>query len=81
MIALGTKVRDKITGFTGIVTGYVTYITGCNQALVAPQAGKDGSLKESAWFDEQRLEIDRKFKPIVLDNGKTPGFDRPAPIR
>src|SRR3546814_1776690 len=62
MIQLGQKVKDKITGFTGIVTGYVTYITGCNQALFAPQVGQDGAIKDACWFDEQRLVVDRKFK-------------------
>ena len=81
MIVLGSKVTDKITGFTGIVTGYVQYLTGCNQALVVPKAGKDGSLKEANWFDEQRLVVDRKAKPVTLDNGQTPGFDLAPPKR
>jgi len=78
---LGITVQDKITGFKGIVTGYVKYITGCNQALVSPQVDATGALKESHWFDEQRLVIDDKLKPITLDNGKTPGCDKPAPKR
>lgn len=76
---LGHKVRDKITGFTGTVTGYVQYLTGCNQGLVVGES-KDGKAAESAWFDEQRLET-LKDAPIKLDNGKTPGCDAPAPIR
>lgn len=31
MIILGRKVRDKVTGFEGIVTGRATYLTGCDQ--------------------------------------------------
>ena len=81
MIALGAKVKDKITGFTGIVTGYVTYISGCNQALVTPQVGKDGEAKDSLWIDEQRLDVDRKFKRIALDNGDHPGFGIAPPKR
>ena len=81
MIQLGSKVKDKITGFTGIVTGYVTYITGCNQALVVPQVGKDGTSKDAHWFDEQRLVVDKKFKPITVDNTKAKGFDKAAPKR
>lgn len=81
MIVLGSKVKDRITGFAGIVTGYVTYISGCNQALVVPQVGKDGVAKEALWLDEQRCVVDRKFKPIVLDNTGTPGCDLAAPKR
>ncbi len=77
---LGRTVTDKITGFTGIVTGYVTYLTGCNQALVVPKVGKDGTAKEPLWFDEQRLAV-AATKPVSLDNSRAAGFDHPAPIR
>lgn len=79
MTTLGATYRDKITGFTGVATGYVTYITGCNQVLIAP-ASTDGSLKSSEWIDEQRLER-RPIEIITLDNGHAPGFDTPAPRR
>jgi hypothetical protein len=81
MIKLESKVKDKITGFNGIVTGFVTYLSGCNQALVVPKVGIDGALEEAQWFDEQRLEVDMKFEPISLDNSKTPGADITAPKR
>lgn len=81
MIDLGVTVKDKVTGFSGVVTGLVYYITGCNQALVAPKVAKDGSQRESQWVDWQRLDIDRKAKRVVLDNGATPGFDKAAPKR
>jgi len=80
LIQLGTKVKDKITGFTGIVTGYVQYLTGCNQALVQPPVAKDGTYKDSWWIDEQRLElVDNTV--IKLDNGRNPGPDKAAPKR
>lgn len=77
---LGNHYRDKITGFTGVATGRVEYITGCNQVLLAPAAGKDGTLRSAEWFDEQRLDIVAR-KRIVLDNGATPGPCDPAPVR
>lgn len=76
---LGMTVRDRITGFTGVVTGYCQYLTGCNQALVVPPL-KDGALQESQWLDVQRLE-DTGAERIVLDNGATPGCDKAAPKR
>lgn len=78
-IELGITARDRITGFQGVVTGKVEYISGCNQCLLTPPA-KDGALVQAEWLDEQRLapvEAER----IVLENGATPGFDRPAPRR
>jgi len=80
-IQLGSKVRDIITGFTGIATGRAEYISGCSQLLVAPPLAKDGAARESEWFDEQRLTVDPRAKPIVLDNTATPGPDKAAPKR
>jgi hypothetical protein len=78
---LGKKVKDRITGYEGKVTGYVSYLTGCNQALVHPGLDKDGKLQDPVWMDEQRLEVDETFATIVLDNSKSPGFDRAPPTR
>jgi len=81
MAQLGQTVTDKITGFAGIVTGRVEYISGCNQCLVTPRVGADGAFKEAQWFDEQRLHVDTSMAILVLDNGRTPGFDKAAPKR
>jgi hypothetical protein len=75
MIILGATYKDRITGFKGVATGYAQYISGCHQALLAPKAGTD-----SQWIDEQRLERVGSSR-VTLDNSKTPGCDKPAPIR
>lgn len=77
---LGHKVRDRITGFSGVVTGVVTYLTGCNQALVSPEVSDDGKLRDAHWFDVQRVEVVGNDR-IVLDNGATPGCDMAPPVR
>lgn len=77
--ALGRKGKDKITGYVGVVTGCVEYISGCNQLLLVPAVGKDGKVPDAQWFDEQRIDL--SGKPIVLDNSKTPGPDKEAPKR
>lgn len=56
------------------------YISGCNQALIVPPVAKDGSKINSSWIDEQRL-TPVGTKVIVLDNSKTPGFDKMPPIK
>jgi len=77
---LGITVKDKITGFTGTVTGFVQYLSGCNQVLVVPSVDKEGKLGDAHWFDEQRLE--RVGECVIsLDNGETPGFDIVPPKR
>jgi len=54
---LGSKMRDKITGFEGVCTGEAKYINGCVQMCLAPPIDKDGKKVEPEWFDSQRLEI------------------------
>jgi hypothetical protein len=80
MTELGKKYEDRITGFSGIAIGRVVYITGCNQVLIAPPISADGALRDSAWFDEQRLKT-LDGKQIQLDNGDTPGACQQAPIK
>jgi hypothetical protein len=77
---LGKTYEDKITGFRGVATGQVRYLTGCNQVLLVPRIKDDGTVAESKWFDEQRLREDVAVSQIILDNDETPGFDAPAPI-
>lgn len=77
---LGMKAKDKITGFEGTVTGYVEYISGCNQVLLTPSVDDKGAARDSGWFDVQRIE-QVGSEVLVLDNGDTPGCDMPAPVR
>ena len=51
---LGATYRDEITGFEGIATGVVKYITGCDQVLLAPQS-RDGLKLDAHWFDKPRV--------------------------
>lgn len=75
---MGLTGTDKITGFTGLMTGFCAYLTGCNQVLLSPKVDKTGKPQDAHWFDEQRITW-AKTKRISLDNGKTPGFDKEAP--
>lgn len=78
-IVLGCTYKDIITGFSGVAVGYVQYLTGCNQALLAPQGSDPTKKPDSEWFDVQRLRIAPDVDRVVLDNGATPGCDRAAP--
>lgn len=82
-IVLGMTFKDRITGFRGVATGFVRYLTGCNQALLAPTVDATGAMRESAWFDVQRLEVDPDVPRIKLDTYTYPGpgSDKPAPKR
>lgn len=78
---IGHTFRDKISGFQGVATGHCEYITGCSQTLLHPRSLDGAKPAESAWFDDQRLEMIPGEERVVLDNGATPGFDREAPKR
>lgn len=80
-IQLGAFAQDRISGFRGRVTGRAEYISGCTQILLVPRVSDDGASRESAWFDEQRLDVEEGQGVITLDNSETPGPDRPAPKR
>lgn len=65
MIQLGSKVRDNITGFTGIATSRTCYLHGCVHIGITPTELKDGKPIEPQWFDEQRVEIVEEKAPVV----------------
>jgi len=57
MIELGSKVRDKITGFEGIAIARTTYLTGCDRYGIQPAGIFEGKTADAEWYDETRLEI------------------------
>ena len=56
---LGRHVRDRVTGFQGIVESVSWDLYGCIQAVVRPPIDDKGAMPEAKWFDVLRL--------IVLD--------------
>ena len=78
VIKLGQTVEDRITGFKGIVTGRVEYITGCNQVLLVPRVNSEGARIEAEWFDEERVTV-LDVVVFSLETKSPSGFDRPAP--
>lgn len=78
---LGNSAIDRVTGFTGVITGFCAYLTACSQYLVVPKCGADDKHAEGQWFDQQRVETDAMMTPMVLDNAGANGPDTPAPKR
>ena len=54
-IELGNKVKDKVSGLTGIATSRVEYLNGCVQYCIKPPVDKDGKLIEGEYFDEEQV--------------------------
>lgn len=80
MFQFGQEVKDKITGFKGIVTGKCSYITGCEQYLVQPKSKVSDKKPEAIWFDIDRLEVIGK-KIIKIKEEKHNGSDLEAPVK
>lgn len=63
-VALGSKAKDKVTGFEGIVTSRTQCLHMGNRYDVTPVGvAPDGKLKEVYGFDEAALEV-MPDKPI-----------------
>lgn len=81
----GCLAKDKVTGFTGIITGYCDYLTGCAQWLITPVMKADGTLAEPRWYDDGRVEVLDAVPVIsyeaIAEGALTTGADIPAPIR
>jgi hypothetical protein len=70
-IQLGKTYTDSITGFEGIATARVEYLTGCTHICLQAKVNKDGVIPEGQYFDESRLD-DRIDKPGGPGDHPTP---------
>lgn len=58
MIKLGDKVKDSITGYTGIATARTEWLFGCVRWCVQPQTvNKEGKVDDGLMFDEPQLKV------------------------
>lgn len=78
MIKLGDKVKDSITGFSGIVVARTEWLNGCARITVQPEkTDKDGKVPETHTFDEPQLTVSKEAK---YQRGSTnTGGPRPEP--
>lgn len=56
-IELGDRVRDVVSGFEGIVTGYTTWLTGCDSVHVTGKHMEGRADAPTATFDVTRAEV------------------------
>ena len=74
-IKLGQKVRDVVTGFTGIAEARTEWMNGCVRITVQPRAfKKDGALvvPDNKTFDEEQLAI-VTAEPLALPRSRRTG--------
>ena len=55
--ALGAKLRDKVTGLTGIAMVRAEYATGCHHYGIQPTELNNGKPIDWEWLDVSRLEL------------------------
>lgn len=67
-IKLGDKVKDPVTGITGIAVARTEWLHGCARITVQPKgADKEGKPFEGSSFDEPQLEV---VKPKKVKRGR-----------
>lgn len=57
---LGHKVKDRVTGFSGVASSISFDLYGCVQVAVTPGMNKEGKVESGHWFDLSRLSITGK---------------------
>jgi len=63
---LGQTVKDRISGFSGVVTGRTEYLFANVRVEVTPRVVIEGAPGKGQWFDEERLEIDESAELVSL---------------
>lgn len=79
MITLGDKVKDKVSGFTGIAVSRTVYLNGCIQIGVTPKVAKTSDDIKTYYIDEPQLEIIQSKKVNVKEK-ETGGPTRRSPL-
>ena len=72
MIELGQKVKDKVTGFTGIATAKIEYLNGCVQFQVSPKVSPKNSFQEGKYIDIEQLDVVQGSRKIELNEREDP---------
>lgn len=86
MIVLGDIVKDKITGFEGVVIAKTEWLYGCIRIGIQSRSiSKEGTIPEAQWIDIAQAEIITKNyakieNPSETDIGSIPPGGSPTPI-
>lgn len=74
MELMGLKVRDRVTGYAGVVESVSFDLYGCVQAVVRGfvDPTKPTDKPDGHWFDVKRLEVTDRTPVMAV-----PDFDKP----
>lgn len=76
-IELGSAVKEKVTGFKGIVVGKTEWLNGCIRFGVQSPNLHDGKPVDIQWFDQADLVVVKKA--AVTATPKKPGGPQQDP--
>lgn len=78
---LGDRVRDRVSGFTGIATSHARHLTGCDRLWVEPAVDSTGKRGEGMWLDIDMAQIVEAavLTPVTYDQPAPGGTNLPAP--
>jgi len=75
-IVLGSKVKDKQSGFTGIASNYVMQLFGSDRVCINSfTLDKDGVPQKELWVDFPAVEVISEQKPPVSEHASKPKQD------
>jgi hypothetical protein len=79
-IGLGDRVKDPVSGYTGIVTGITTWLHGCVRMGVMSETLHEGKPIDERWFDQSQLRLVERgvHTPLTLGVVESPAA---PPIR
>ena len=69
---LGKKIKDKVSGLSGVVVSVTIFLNGCIRVSIQPPIDKDGKMPSESWFDWQQVEL-LKTKKIKTNVSRTGG--------
>ncbi len=82
MVELGDKVKDTVTGFSGIAVCKVDYLQGCRRFGVQAPSKNNKKPDEWQYFDEPQLQVIKrgalKRPTIKLPRKRLTGGWQPA---
>lgn len=57
---MGARVKDTVTGASGIVTCVSYYLNGCVRVMVEPPIDKDSKRPDAFYLDYQQVVIEQE---------------------
>jgi hypothetical protein len=77
---LGQEVKEKVTGYAGVVMSRSEYFTGClHYGIQSRSLTPDGKTKDWEYFDESRLELIGNEFVLQVPDESTSGPGRNPP--